>query len=125
MVNLFFHTLKLFTWDLVLSLATWPVWWYSRGLIEFSRFIRKHINQAWHNQALSILIKNWFKPMYAQWDWQGRIISFFFRTLMIGWRFVFFFIWLVVLLVLFVVWLIVPLLAVIMFVRIFFFTAYE
>lgn len=125
MVNLFFHTLKLFTWDIAMSLGYWPVWWYSRGLLEFGQYIKKHIRRAWQGQALGILFKNWFKPMYAQWDWQGRIISFFFRTLMIGWRLLFFTVWLIWLFLLFVVWLIIPLMAFIMIVRLIFFTAYD
>jgi hypothetical protein len=105
MVNVFLHTFKLFTWDLLLSIAYWPLWWYSKGLVSFARFFNRQIRQSFHQQALDILFSNWFKPMYAQYDWQGRIISFVFRTLMILWRLLFWLVWLVGLLLLAVLYL--------------------
>lgn len=120
MLQLFFHTFKLFTWDLIIDLGYWPVWWYTRGLKEFSVFYSRHLKRVWHSQALDILLKNWFKPMYAQTDIQGRIISFFFRTLMILWRAVFFVVWLLSLTALLVVWVTIFPLSIFMIIRILF-----
>ncbi len=108
MFSLFSHTFKLFTWDLFLSLGSWPIWWYSRGLKRFHKFFIKRVKLSWRNRALHILLRSWFKPMYAQYDWQGRIISFFFRTLLIIWRFLMFVVLLLFYLLLYLAWIILP-----------------
>jgi len=120
MWQLFFHTFKLFTWDLAYNLGYWPIWWYSRGLVEFWQFISRRIIGIWHNWALDILVKNWLKPMYAQSDWQGRILSFFFRTLIIVWRLMFFLVFSLVLLFLFLLWIVILPLSWFMLIYIFF-----
>ncbi len=86
MNSLFINTLKIFTLDLFYSFGSWPLWWYGKGLRNFFVFVVDLYRRLWNNLALPILIKSWFKPMYAQYDWQGRVISFFFRTLLILWR---------------------------------------
>lgn len=122
MLPLFFHTLKLFTWDLVYNLGYWPVWWYGQGLKDFFVFFRKQIKNVWHNRGLDVLIKNWFKPMYGQNDLQGRIISLFFRTLVIIWRSIFFIFWVVILVVLFASWVFIIPLSIAMLIRLFLLT---
>ena len=52
MLQLFFHTFKLFTWDLAYNLGYWPIWWYGQGLKEFFSFFRKQIKNAWQNRGL-------------------------------------------------------------------------
>lgn len=122
MLQLFFHTFKLFTWDLVYNLGYWPIWWYGQGLKEFLSFFRKQIKNAWHNRGLGILIKNWFRPMYAQNDLQGRIISFFFRTLIILWRLIFFTVGVVILVFLLISWVLIIPLGISMLIRLFLLT---
>lgn len=122
MLQLFFNTFKLFTWDLAANLGYWPIWWYGPGLADFFKLIINRITAAWHNRALDILLKNWFKPMYAQTDWQGRILSFFFRTLIIIWRMTFFIIWALILLVGLVLWFIIIPIALFMLIRLLLFT---
>ena len=105
------HTLKLLTWDLARDILYWPVWWYRGGLKMTWQILFKWIF-AWHNRlGVGIWIKNWFKPMYAQYDWQGRIISFFFRTITIIWKSVIFLLGLVVFVLIFLLYIILPLAA--------------
>ncbi len=62
----------------------WPVWWYSVGL-------RDHVRNCWHSLhdfetnsvGLTVWIVNWTRPMFAQRDVAGKIISFFMRTVII------------------------------------------
>lgn len=122
MLQLFFNTFKLFTWDLAANLGYWPIWWYGPGLVDFFHFFTNNIKSAWHRQALDILLKNWFKPMYAQTDWQGRILSFFFRTLIIAWRFIFFIFWAFVLSLAMILWIMVIPIALFMLIRLLLFT---
>ncbi len=122
MLQLFFNTLKLFTWDLAANLGYWPIWWYGRGLANFFNSYTNQLKNAWRNRALDILLKNWFKPMYAQTDWQGRILSFFFRTLIIIWRLLFFFLWALLITLGLVLWVSVLPLALYMLIRLLLFS---
>ncbi len=113
MNSLLVNTIKLFTWDLFYSFGSWPLWWYGKGLGSFFAFVVGLYKRLWNNLALPILIKSWFKPMYAQYDWQGRIISFFFRTLLIWWRLFIFLVIGVFYFVLLVLWVALPPIAII------------
>lgn len=108
------YTIKFATWDLLRDILRFPAWWYTDGLQLVWHRIFTWIMQLHHRLGLGIWIKNWFKPMYAQYDWQGRLISFFFRTLTILWKSIQFIIALIVYVVLFLVYVILPSLAVVM-----------
>jgi len=79
-----------------------PVWWYSVGLLRFS----KALGLFWLGQeeslGLSVWIKNIFVPMYGQRDIASRLISFVMRTVQIIFRG---FVLLVLLLFLLAIWL--------------------
>ena len=45
--------------------------------------------------------------MYGERSWQGRIISFLMRIVILGWKLVLFFGWSLILLVLFILWVLV------------------
>ncbi len=63
-----------------------PIWWYSVG---FFRHLKAVFN-FWRNQekalGFSIWLKNLFVPMYGQYDWLGRLISFCVRLVQIIFR---------------------------------------
>lgn len=44
------------------------------------------MRQAERDIGLFVWIKAIFVPMYGQWDWRGRAISFCFRILVIIWK---------------------------------------
>jgi hypothetical protein len=58
-----------------------PVWWYTGGVIFAVQTAKKAV--YFGVDALSPLV--WWKyllvPMYGEYSWQGRIISFFVRLL--------------------------------------------
>lgn len=58
--------------------------------------------------SLNVWIKNLFVPMYGQYDWQSRIISFIMRFFMIIGRGVTVIVWSLVVVLLFVVYLVLP-----------------
>lgn len=76
------------------DLVLFPLWWYTKGLVRTLRGIGRAIAERQQSLALLLWIANLFRPMYGQSDWQGSIISFVFRILILIWRLVFFFIWL-------------------------------
>ena len=58
--------------------------------------------------GLPVWIKNLFKPMFGQQDWQGRIISFFMRLAQIIIRFIIWLFWIIFSVAVFVIWIVVP-----------------
>lgn len=113
MFTIITHTFKLLTWDLARDILYWPVWWYKEGLSMAWHFFLKQLF-SWHKRlGVGIWIKNWFKPMYAQYDWQGRLISFFFRTVTIIWKSFLFLLGLLVFSAVFLLYIILPFMAVI------------
>lgn len=89
-----------------------PVWWYSRGLINLILSLKNFLVDKQKALALSVWIKNIFKPMYAQYDWQGMLISFFIRLTQIIFRSVFMVFWLILALAVIIFWLLLPVLVV-------------
>jgi hypothetical protein len=95
--------------DIVLDFVLWPVWWYGTGLVEaFFRMIDT-MKQANDETALTIWAKNIFVPMYGDYTWQGRMISFLMRVAQIIIRTFLFLGWCVFAIVVFLLWIVVPL----------------
>lgn len=78
-------------WSIVLSLLKefkvalldWPRWWYGAGLKqEFRNYLRRleYLNRR---LAVMVWLKNIFRPMFGQKDWEGRLISFGIRLVQI------------------------------------------
>jgi len=66
------------------------------------------ISQGNRELGLTIWIKNIFRPMFGQYDWQGRIISFFVRVFQIIVRFVIFLFWILFSIIIFFLWILIP-----------------
>ncbi len=69
------HVLQL----LLVEAITGPVWWYTSGLHWMIRWMRDRAARTWYQLAISLWLHNIMVPMFGQYDWQGRIISFFIR----------------------------------------------
>ncbi|MDO8581938.1 MAG: hypothetical protein Q7S16_03610 [bacterium] len=85
-----------------------PVWWYTGGLFRTVKGVGSAIARRQRSLALGLWIANLFKPMYGQEDLQGKIISFFFRLLILFWRVILFFLWLVCMAVILLFYVILP-----------------
>lgn len=94
--------------ETVVDFLLFPVWWYTKGLVRMGKGIGRAIAERQRRLALGLWIANLFKPMYGQEDWQGKIISFFFRLLILFWRVVLFLLWLVCMVVLFLLYVLLP-----------------
>lgn len=117
--NIAFLTFRFIIRDIVWDLLYWPIWWYSFGLIEFVDYILHEISRFEERLGLRIWIANLFRPMYAQYDWQGRLISFFMRFFVILFKAVIFLLWIFLLSILLLLWIAVPLFAIYQIVLIF------
>lgn len=81
--NIIFLSVRFIAVDLLTDFLYWPIWWYSKGLAYFMKFSFEQIFQEERKIGLVVWAQNIFKPMFAQNDWQGRIISFCMRIIMI------------------------------------------
>jgi len=98
--------------DLLKDILYFPLWWYSRGLKQLAIKVKNFLVSKERSLALFVWMKNIFRPMYAQYDWAGILISFFVRLFQITVRGIFMLGWLTVALLALGLWLILPVLAV-------------
>ncbi len=98
--------------DLVGDLFYFPVWWYTGGFKKFVIFCMQKITNVEKSLGISIWMNNLFTPMYGQYDWQGRIISFFVRLFQLIFRLIGFGVFFILILVLPILWLAFPVLVI-------------
>ncbi|MFH0856875.1 MAG: hypothetical protein V1860_03190 [bacterium] len=94
--------------DIIGDIFYFPLWWYTRGAKKAFIFCANGIKDVEKYLALSVWMKNIFTPMFGQYDWQGRIISFFMRLFQIIFRSLFLLIWAILYTILFLMWLALP-----------------
>ena len=103
-----FYGLQIFT-ELVWDVLYFPVWWYSRGLLNLIKSLLNFLADKQKSLALIVWLKNIFRPMYGQYDWQGMLISFFMRLVQIIFRSLILLFWLILVLAVIAFWLLLPL----------------
>lgn len=74
---------RIFFVDLVGGLLGFPVWWYTKGVVRWSKFMWGWFSGYRASLAVAVWVKNIFVPMYGSYDIVGRLISFFMRVAMI------------------------------------------
>jgi hypothetical protein len=102
------QALKFVLLDLIGDILYFPVWWYSEGLHKVIIFCLEQIKDTEKSLALRIWLKNLLVPMFGQYDWQGRLISFFMRIFQIIYRFFALLLWSVFVIIFFLIYLILP-----------------
>lgn len=98
--------------SLILEIIYFPIWWYGEGLFKVVVNLFSFLRNQERSLGFFIWLKNVFVPMYGQYDWPGRLISFFIRLVQIIIRGVALFVWLVICLSLLIIWLALPVLLV-------------
>ncbi|TSC84769.1 MAG: Uncharacterized protein G01um101413_153 [Parcubacteria group bacterium Gr01-1014_13] len=98
--------------EFVLDIIYFPIWWYTKGAMHAGRWCFNLLAQGNANLAPGLWLANLFVPMYGQFDFQGRIISFLMRSVQIFARTVALLVWLTLCLALFFCWLALPILIV-------------
>jgi hypothetical protein len=98
---------KLFL-EALLDIFYFPVWWYAGGALHAMRYCAVLLKQGNSRLAPGIWLANLFVPMFGQFDWQGRIVSFFMRLVQIIVRTIALTVWLLCCVLLFVLWLAIP-----------------
>lgn len=79
----------------VKDIVLFPIWWYSKGIVYTFEKLSLSARRQSANFAVGLWLKNLFVPMYGQYDWQGRIISFFVRLLQVVFRSIALAVWMV------------------------------
>ena len=93
-----------FIWDIIY----FPLWWYSGGT-KRALIGSYHLWQDGNIQlAPGLWLKNIFVPMFGQYSFEGRLVSFFVRLANVIIRSVGLLIWTIVVLILFSLWLVFP-----------------
>ena len=69
--------------DMIGEILYFPIWWYSRGLLNILNYFISSIRDTNRNLALTLLFKSLFKPMFGVQDRSGRIISLFMRLILV------------------------------------------
>ncbi|PIT87349.1 MAG: hypothetical protein COU31_03295 [Candidatus Magasanikbacteria bacterium CG10_big_fil_rev_8_21_14_0_10_40_10] len=96
--------------EVIFDLLYFPIWWYSRGMAHAVVWCG-HLFFAGNSVlAPGLWLKNIFVPMYGQYEWRGRLISFFVRLVNIIARALLLALWLIFSFSFFVIWLALPLL---------------
>jgi len=65
------------------EIVTFPRWWYTRGLQRAGAWMRRTLRGWERAVGLRLWAKHLFTPMFGQTDWQGRIISFSMRLVVL------------------------------------------
>ena len=94
--------------EIIWGVIYFPFWWYSRGLAQVLVFLKNFLKDKEKGLALFVWIKNIFRPMYAQTDRVGILISFFMRLFQIFARGLIMIFWSAVALAVFCFWLALP-----------------
>lgn len=103
--------------ELIGELLRFPVWWYTAGTTLAWRRMERQWFGMIDRLGLRYLLMNMGKPMYGDYTRSGKIISFFFRVILVLWSVLVLTGWTGVVLVIFAIWLIAPVMAVGLLVR--------
>jgi len=105
--NFIFYSLELLA-EFVWRVLYFPLWWYGRGLVNLIKAIINFLADKQKSLALLVWIKNIFRPMYAQYDLAGVLISFFIRLVQIIFRGIVMLVWFIFSLAAIIFWILFP-----------------
>ena len=106
--NAIFLLIKYIAVDLVGDFFFFPFWWYTKGFKKSIIFTLGKIKDAESSLGVGIWLKNLFKPMYGQYDIQGRIVSFLMRLIQLIFRSIVFLVFFVLILFVPIIWVLLP-----------------
>ncbi len=94
--------------DLILDALYAPIWWYTEGLALALRSFARNARYGANVIGIGIWAHALFKPMYGEHSWQGRIVSFVMRLLVLVWDIAIYFILVAFLFIFVVFWIMLP-----------------
>ncbi len=72
--------------EFLLDVVRFPYWWYSGGLVRVFRFCRDGLRAAAWRVSLGLFARYLFTPMYGDYTYSGRALSFVVRLVMLVWK---------------------------------------
>ena len=93
--------------DLVREILFLPIWWYTIGLARMVAWCGRSVKGAAETTGLTLWVKNLFVPMYGETSFSGKLISFGMRLVMIFFRAIGTFVWMIIVIGLFFAYLVV------------------
>lgn len=96
--------------SLILEIIYFPVWWYSAGLFRLLKNVWRFFKNRESSLGFLIWLKHIFVPMYGQYDFMGRLISFFIRLVQIIVRGIVLLFWGILCLFVIILWALIPIL---------------
>jgi len=94
--------------EAIFDILYFPVWWYTRGTLHAMRWTAGLFKRGNSALAPGLWFANLLVPMFGQYDFQGRIISFFMRSFQVLIRSIALLFWLILCLILFFIWIVLP-----------------
>jgi len=105
---MFFLVLQRLILEAFLDIFYFPIWWYGGGLKAAGLWCLRLLKSGKDWLSPDLWLRHIFTPMYGQYDFVGRVISFFMRLVQIIFRTYVLFLWFVFCLALFLIWLAIP-----------------
>lgn len=69
--------------EAAIDIIYFPLWWYTAGIRYMLSKVGALFKAGNAFLAPGLWLKNLFVPMFGQYDWQGRIVSFFMRAIQV------------------------------------------
>lgn len=66
--------------DAIKAALRFPLWWYTAGVRYTAERLMASIRSYARSLAVLVWVRNWLTPMFGQYDWQSRLISFIVRS---------------------------------------------
>ena len=63
-----------------------PLWWYGPGLAVVWRWVKERISYRLRSTGFMLFIRHLRDPLYGDYTRAGRIISFFLRIVLLGFK---------------------------------------
>ncbi|MBT3817577.1 MAG: hypothetical protein HOE80_04095 [Candidatus Magasanikbacteria bacterium] len=100
-----------------LDVVYFPFWWYTSGVVHVWKWTLRVVAEGNATFAPGVWLKNLFVPMFGQYDFQGRLVSFFMRVMNVIIRTIFLTIWMVLAMIPLISWFVLPVVVSYFFIR--------
>lgn len=94
--------------EALLDVIYFPLWWYAGGAKHALFWCLDFFKTGNQTLAPGLWLKNIFVPMYGQYDFQGRLISFIMRLANVIGRSIALFVWMLLAVIIFLAYLALP-----------------
>ncbi|MBT4542117.1 MAG: hypothetical protein HN726_00220 [Candidatus Magasanikbacteria bacterium] len=94
--------------EFILDILYFPLWWFTGGIRFILGYCRNLLASANAWLVPGLWARYIFVPMFGQYDWQGRIVSFFVRFMNVVIRSFLMLLWLFVQAIIVMIWIAFP-----------------